>query len=242
MSLPDPRPLIVCLPGALLDPTQFAPQREALEGSIDVSAFDYAAKTVADGNAFTIEAAAHLLAERVRAEPRERRVALCGHSLGGMAALLAARSLGERLAGLMLLETSYGPATDGWARSLVPLVRAVIAITPWWAMRRAIVREHGCHDARTRTYLRTALPDEPPSRWREIVGAALRFDGREALPAISVPTLIVVGERHHWTHAQARTMVRCIPRAELQIVPRAGHMANLDAPAVVNGMMVELVR
>lgn len=242
MSFPDPRPLIVCLPGALLDPAQFAPQREALERSIEVSAFDYAASTVAGENAFAIDAAAHLVAERIETEPEERRIALCGHSLGGMVALIAARQLSKRLAGLMLLETSYGPAADGWARRLVPPVRAAIAVTPWWAMRRAIVREHGRYDARTKDYLRVALPAEPPSRWRQIVNAALRFDGCEALPAIGVPTLVVVGEQRRWTHAQARTMTRRIPQADLRIVPGAGHMANLDAPAAVGSMMAELVR
>ena len=242
MPPPTPRPLVVCLPGALLDPAQFAPQHERLAPAIEVIGYDYAAATMADGSAFTIEDAARRVVARVEREPGDRRIALCGHSLGGMVALLAACELGERLAGLMLLETSYGPAVEGWARWLVPPVRAAIAATPWGAMRGAIIREHGRHSARAWNYLCTALPMEAPVQWRTVVGAALRFSGRDALGSIRVPTLVVVGERHRWTHAQGRTMARRIPRAELRTVPEAGHIANLDAPGAVAAMMAETVR
>ena len=242
-----PPALVLCLPGALLDPTQFAPQRERLAPAIAVVGYDYAAAIVADGCTFTIETAAQLVVQRIEREPDHRRIALCGHSLGGMVALLAARELGERglgerLTGLMLLETSYGPAAEGWARWLVPPVRTAIAATPWRAIRQAIVREHGRRSVRARDYLRAALPVEPPPGWRGIVDAALRFDGRDALASIQVPTLVAVGERHRWTHTQARTMTQRVPGAELRAVPDAGHMANLDAPDAVSGMMAELAR
>ena len=230
----DPaRPLIVCLPGALLDASQFEPQVGRLPG-IEVLGLDYweQVRRMADKR-FAVDHAALAVVDRIAQEPVGRTVALCGHSLGGMVAQAAAVELGTRLSGLVLLETSYGPATSGMARLTVPLLAASLGLTPWALLRIAIIRQHGAQNERAEAYLRRCLPSHPLSGWQQVVRAALEWEGREALSAIEVPTSILVGEHHRQTHDQARTMTTMIPKSQLQIVPGAGHMVNLDAPGVV---------
>ena len=246
MVLTVSMPLALCLPGALLDAAQFVPQHERLTDRIAVEGFDYAAPTFDADGVFTITGAARLVIERVEREPPDRSIVLCGHSLGGMVAQVAVRELVRapqpRSLGLVLLETSYGPTDGAIGRVLIPVVRAMLAATPWGVLRRSIVRQHGRYSDRARTYLQACLPLAPPPHWRAIVAAALRWNGKDELGAIPMPTLVMVGARNRATHAQGRTMADLIPNAELLTVPDAGHMANLDAPDAVASAISDLVR
>jgi pimeloyl-ACP methyl ester carboxylesterase len=52
----------------------------------------------------------------------------------------------------------------------------------------------------------------------------------DSLPAVAVPTLIVVGDRDTPFIAASEYMARKIPGARLAVVPDAGHASNLDQP------------
>jgi len=56
----------------------------------------------------------------------------------------------------------------------------------------------------------------------------------DGLPSIAVPTLIVVGDRDEPFLAPCQYMAKKIPGARLEIIPDAGHAANLDQPAIFN--------
>lgn len=59
---------------------------------------------------------------------------------------------------------------------------------------------------------------------------------------MACPTLILVGEGNLRTHAQAREMSRSIPRAELEVIPRAGHMLNWDNTDAFNKAVETFLR
>jgi pimeloyl-ACP methyl ester carboxylesterase len=60
----------------------------------------------------------------------------------------------------------------------------------------------------------------------------------ETLPTIAVPTLVVVGTEDVLTPpAEAATMAAAIPKARLDVIPAAGHRANLENPAAVNAAL-----
>ena len=63
----------------------------------------------------------------------------------------------------------------------------------------------------------------------------------EALPAIEVPTLIVVGANDTNFLASADYMQRSIPRARKVVIADAGHAANVDQPAVFNAAVGEFL-
>jgi pimeloyl-ACP methyl ester carboxylesterase len=62
-----------------------------------------------------------------------------------------------------------------------------------------------------------------------------RPDSTPDLPGLAVPTLVIHGEDDQLIPpAEAQAMAAAIPEAELVIVPGAGHMVNLEQPAVFN--------
>jgi len=64
---------------------------------------------------------------------------------------------------------------------------------------------------------------------------ASRPDATPLLPTIHCPTLVVVGEEDVLTPpAASEEITRGIPGAELVIVPRAGHMSNMEQPTAFN--------
>ena len=58
-----------------------------------------------------------------------------------------------------------------------------------------------------------------------------RPDSTADLPAIDVPTAVIVGEADVITPlANSKTMADAIPGASLSVIPDAGHISNIDAP------------
>ena len=73
-------------------------------------------------------------------------------------------------------------------------------------------------------------------------GMAERRDARDDLRAIAVPTLVVVGAEDVITPpAGAAQLAAAIPGATLTVIPDAGHLAPMEAPAAVNAALRELL-
>ncbi|HSE82320.1 MAG TPA: alpha/beta hydrolase [Gaiellaceae bacterium] len=69
-----------------------------------------------------------------------------------------------------------------------------------------------------------------------------RVDSRSALPTIEVPVLVIVGEEDRLTPAaEAEAMVAALPNARLSRIAGAGHLASLERPDVVAGLLVEFL-
>lgn len=69
-----------------------------------------------------------------------------------------------------------------------------------------------------------------------------RVDSRSALPTIEVPVLVIVGEEDRLTPAaDAEAMVAALPNARLSRIAGAGHLAPLERPDVVAGLLVEFL-
>jgi pimeloyl-ACP methyl ester carboxylesterase len=69
-----------------------------------------------------------------------------------------------------------------------------------------------------------------------------RIDYRPCLPAISVPTLVLVGDSDTFTPLdRAEEMAAAIPGARLLVVPECGHASTIEQPAAVNRALVEWI-
>jgi pimeloyl-ACP methyl ester carboxylesterase len=66
-----------------------------------------------------------------------------------------------------------------------------------------------------------------------------RLDSTLLLSALDgMPALVLVGEHDQITPVEnARTMVEALPSAQLEIIPGAGHLPPLEAPALVNAAL-----
>ena len=173
------------------------------------------------------------------------RFALAGYSMGGRVALNAALALGDRLDRLVLIGASPGladPAERAARRAaddaLADRIEAIgveafareWAELPLWEGQPERVRAAANADR---------LRNTPAG-----LAAALRGLGTgvmeplwDALPSLGVPVTLAVGERDEKFRAIAERMAAVLPRAEIVVVPGAGHAAQLEQPAAVAALL-----
>jgi pimeloyl-ACP methyl ester carboxylesterase len=58
-----------------------------------------------------------------------------------------------------------------------------------------------------------------------------------ALAAVAAPALVVVGAEDRGSRAPSEALAAALPRARLVVVPGAGHVVNLAAPAAFNAAL-----
>lgn len=170
---------------------------------------------------------------------------LVGHSMGGMVAQLLAverpAELANRVRSLVFLDTSpgpivpgrlAGPATSGARRVLEAAVRRGRRPLPRslsvWAVRDAF----GASPRPIDVAFTMAMVDAvAPEALAGLVPHLLRFDVRDRLHRLSLPTAVVVGSRDRLIPARSsRAIVARVPWAELTVLPGCGHMAMLERP------------
>ena len=179
---------------------------------------------------------------------------LIGHSMGVQVALETYRRHRGRVAGLVLMcgAPSYPLRTFRGTASLESLLPAIQKWTQ---------RVPGVINRITRAVLPTRLAYEVASRWeirRELIDPAdfmpyldglARVDARlfvamltaasnhtadDVLALVSVPTLVISGERDGFTPPQrSRAMSEAIPGSELLEVPACSHTTPIERPELV---------
>jgi 2-succinyl-6-hydroxy-2,4-cyclohexadiene-1-carboxylate synthase len=173
------------------------------------------------------------------------RFALAGYSMGGRIALHAAIALADRLDRLVLVGASPGIA-DAAERAARRAADDALADRIETIGVEAFARE----------WAGLPLWDGQPERVRaaanadrlrntpEGLAAALRGIGTgvmdplwDALPSLTVPVTLAVGERDEKFLGVAERMAAALPRAEVVVVRGAGHAAQLEQPAAVAALL-----
>lgn len=166
---------------------------------------------------------------------------LAGYSLGGRVALHAALARPERVRRLVLVGASPGLA-DAGEREQRRRADAVLADRIEAIGVEAFAAEWG----------RLPLWDGQPERVRDAADAdrlrntpagladALRGLGTGALPSLwdrlgelAMPVALVVGERDEKFRTIAERMAERLPDARVEVIPGAGHAAQLERPDLV---------
>ncbi|MGY1695376.1 MULTISPECIES: alpha/beta fold hydrolase [unclassified Geodermatophilus] len=198
-------------------------------------------------------------------------VVLAGHSMGGMTIMALARRrpelFGPRVVGAFLLATSAGGlVSTGLLGALVKLVRALhlLPLYLWWLRLLAPLleryRRRGTRIGRRymRKYLfgrddatpeavravQDMLEETPLTVTMAFYGTFLDHDETAALPVLGrVPVTVVAAEYDRLTPAgHGRRLAELLgERAELVVVPGAGHSVNLTRTAVVDAALVALL-
>ena len=217
----------VFIPGLLCTDALFAGHREGLSGILDIAIGDHRQD-------YTVSSIARRVLDQA---PNEFICA--GLSMGGYTSFEIMRQAPERVKALILMNTSARADTpeqterrnglmeiakiqglDAVTEALLPvfLGHTNLGREDLTACVREMVRETGLD-----TFLnqQTALMS--------------RVDSRESLGAISVPTLVVVGDGDTLTPPKlAQEIAEGIPGAQLVIVENCGHLSSLEQPEVVN--------
>lgn len=160
-----------------------------------------------------------------------RKVVIIGHSLGGAVALLLAFEHAHVVAGLGVIS---GAARLRLPPALQAVLRAGHALPE--ALREMQALGFSPHTPQARRErmllpLQRANPVVLAGDWQ----AAADFDLRSRLSVLDMPAWLAVGQDDRLTGpAEARFLKAFLPRASLQVIPRAGHFLPLEQPAALS--------
>jgi pimeloyl-ACP methyl ester carboxylesterase len=184
---------------------------------------------------FTIESLAddvHSLVQALGAGP----CILGGFSMGGYVALASARKYPSAMQGLMLIDTRAEADTpEGQQKrdKMIELVRAQGSSAIAEQMLPNMLAPRTKQNRPELVARVRSMMESCPSTTIEHALRALRDrpDFSDLLGSIVVPTLLLVGEQDGITPpALSINMSRAIPRASLEIIPDAGHLAPMEQP------------
>jgi 3-oxoadipate enol-lactonase len=175
------------------------------------------------------------------------RVAVAGLSMGGYAAFALLRRQPARVSALVLADTR-AEADDETARTardaMIETLAAGGAAAVFGKMQAGLLGETTRATrpdvvARVRAI---ALAQTPDGVRRGIERLKSRPDSRPLLAAIACPALVVAGEEDRITTPDvARDLQNRIAGARLSLIPKAGHLSNLENPEAFNSALGEFL-
>ncbi|HKN96068.1 MAG TPA: alpha/beta fold hydrolase, partial [Pseudonocardiaceae bacterium] len=159
-----------------------------------------------------------------------------GLSLGGMVGMVIAARQPERVGRLALVCTSARlPAESGYreraarVRSHGTAAISEVAVSRWFTPAFT--------DTEPYAAMLAATPDEGYAGCCEAIAD---MDIRSRLPAITAPTLVIAGELDPATPPEhGKLIADAVPDARLAVLPQASHLANVERPDEVTGLLLE---
>ena len=154
------------------------------------------------------------------------RAHVCGLSLGGVVAIAMHHAASARCASLILAD-SFALHPDG--RAIYD--RSIAASTDLRAMAEARVDILLAQpaDLEVRRAVVDTMARIDPAAYRIGAEAVWLADQRDRAARIDVPTLVLCGIEDKVTPPSlSEELTRLIPGARMQLIPRAGHIANLE--------------
>ena len=164
---------------------------------------------------------------------------ICGLSLGGVVAIAMHAAAPDRCRSLILADT-FAVHPDG------PGIyeRSIAASADLRALAEARVDfllAPGALDDVRRDVVET-MASIDPAAYRIGAEAVWLADQRQRAAAIAVPTLVLCGAADKVTPpALSEELASLIPGAKLELIPGAGHIANLERPAEFDERVEEFI-
>ena len=171
------------------------------------------------------------------------RAVVAGSSMGGYVAFAMLRRAAARIDGLVLVGTRASADTED-GRANRDRMLATLALEGVQAIARDMVPKLlGETTKREQPDLVETLGRMIEMNSAEAIAAAIhalktRPDSRPLLPAIQCPTVIVAGEEDAIIpRADADTMHSAIPGSTLEILPRVGHLPNVEGTGLFSTVL-----
>jgi pimeloyl-ACP methyl ester carboxylesterase len=240
-------PALVLLHGFLCDSRVWRDQLAGLAHAYDVVAWDAPGAGLSSdpGDPFTLSDWARCLASFLDALGL-RRAHVLGLSWGGILAQELLRLDRARVERLVLAGTYAG-----WRGSLAPeaceqrlarcerdalLTRDELA-QRWVRELFSATAPDAVLDA-----MATLLADFHPHGFRLMARSSAATDTTDMLPTIDMPTLLLWGaEDERSPLAIAERLAAAIPAARLAVIPRAGHVSNMERPDAFNAAVLRFL-
>lgn len=172
---------------------------------------------------------------------------VCGLSMGGYAAFALVRRHPERLKALVLADTRAGADSEEARRNRAELAEKVRRQGAAAAADAFLPKLVGETTRKERPELverlRKLILKNPPRGIADaLAGLAARADSTPTLKEIRVPTLVMCGDEDVLTPlTEAESLQRGIAGSRLAVIPKAGHLSNLENPEAFNEAMNEFL-
>lgn len=170
-----------------------------------------------------------------------------GLSMGGYVSLAFARRHSRRLRGLILANTRAEPDSPEARLNRETAIARIAAGDVAGFVDGMLGKLLGPRTRKERPevvdHVRRIAMTAPPSAFIDALRALRdRPDARPALSAIGVPTLVIAGRDDEITPvAAAETIHATIAGSSLVVLPDAGHLSNVDAPAAFRAAVREFL-
>jgi pimeloyl-ACP methyl ester carboxylesterase len=174
-----------------------------------------------------------------------KRCTLAGLSMGGYIALPFTLSRPDRVERLVLAHTraraDLEPERVARNAMIEELKNAGTAILPEKMLPR-LLGPNATEEVRG--FVRASIERTTPEADAFAVAAMRdRSDQTERLPNLRCPTLVVAGSGDAILKVEdCRTMAEAIPQSEFAVIPRTGHLSNLEDPAAFNRVVDDFLR
>lgn len=168
------------------------------------------------------------------------RAVIGGMSMGGYVTFALYRMAPDRFSGMILVDTRATADSEQQRegrRKMMATARERGASAIADEMLPKLLGETSRRERpEVAATVRRLVEANPPETIAAAVEAMMeRPDSTPLLSRIGVPTLIVCGEEDGLTPpAESQAMHREIPRAQLVLIPGAGHLSSLESPAAFN--------
>ncbi len=234
---PEGAPPIVFVHGALMGRAVWRPQLDLLADRFRCIAVDLPGHGTQRDRAFELDDAAEGVVRAID-EAAGGRAVLVGLSLGGYVAMTVAARHPEKVRGLVIAGSTREPT--GASRLAFLAYSAALRVVPESVVRSvalAVFRRRygpmlasaitaGGHFARGGAHA-----------VQRIAGA--RF--RDRLAAYGGPILVINGTLDFVFRIGATRFVAGVPGVRSHVIPKAGHLSNVDRPEVFTGLVEEFV-
>ena len=164
------------------------------------------------------------------------RAVTCGLSMGGYVAFGVLRRAPARVAGLVLAHTRAEADTGEGRANRDRMIELVRRDGPKSIARLMLPKLLGETTRREQPDVVEAVGRMVRANSSDAIAAALaalrdRPDSTPMLASIACPTLVVSGDEDAVVpRAETEAMQGAIPRSRLVVLPRVGHLGNLEAP------------
>jgi pimeloyl-ACP methyl ester carboxylesterase len=187
------------------------------------------------------------LAELLDALAIREPIVLVGFSMGGYIAFQFVRRHGDRLRGLALCDTRSAADTEEGRAGRLKMAEHV---AEWGSERVAEMMGPKLFAPLSFTTMPETVQavrgmverTQPASIAAAQLGMAARADSADLLPAIRVPTLVLVGEHDALSPpSEMESIAEAVPGARFVVVLEVGHMAPMENPESVNRSLAEFL-
>ena len=186
---------------------------------------------------FTLEGASDVVVELLN-DRNASPVYVCGLSLGALVALELAR-VHPRLVSRLVLSAGFVSIPEEHRAPRVASAEAVRGFDPVAFSQQVLPGLVNDVPEPHKEQALTEISGLTPAAVANLI--EMDFDASSWIGELNMPTLVLCGDQDEVNLPLSRRLAESLPNARFELVPDAGHVANLDAPSAFTDALLEFL-